>query len=81
MAYKKQYVPYLRGVVDKITHAAERLRTERGIIGLCLGVDYLGEDDKEQLRQVLAYFEGAEETINTLTRRIKSRVKILDNIN
>lgn len=81
MAYKKQDLPYLRGVVDKVRHAEERLRTERGIIAICLGVDYLGDDDKEQLRQILAHFQGAEDTMHALTQRIKGRINVLTKVN
>lgn len=81
MSYKKEDLPYLRGVVEKVRHAEERLRTERGIISICLGVDYLGDEDKEQLRQILAHFLGAEEIIQNLTQRIRGRIKVLTKIN
>lgn len=81
MSYKKEDLPYLRGVVEKVRHAEERLRIERGIISICLGVDYLCDEDKEQLRQILAHFQGAEEIIQNLTQRIRGRIKVLTKIN
>ena len=77
---KLETLPYVRGLVQKLKHSQDRLRTERGILSISLNASYISPEEKNELREIVSSFETWEDRIESLKKRVRGRIKLLEKL-